>query len=471
LDTVEDDMRGSIRMIREYLARAPNDPTGQEELVRFLDRLAGHLNALSRPGDAEDLGRQAVVESQKLVRAFPSSFMYRNTLANVYNTHGRSLSGLGKYSEAAEQHRRAAALGRELTSEFPGDLLYGSALIHSLVGQSHAERQSQNPAAAEQTARAALAAADRLAVPHAWQADVVVQRTTALEALMHALEDQGRYDDVLAPARERVTLLEKLQTAHPDVPEFAGNLALARVYLARYLAKLGEEKEAEALLRRVYSESQGLKSENAESVRGFAGFELVQVFRQLGQWAEAERWADLSVADSSRRHERNRTSAEIKGILCQSHWYRAIARDHLGRYAEAAADWGEAAKLADVAMDRAFYLAHRGSSLARGGDSKGAASEFAAAVRGAEAALKAKELDGITYYDAAGVYALAAGGTTDPAAAEKYAAEAVVLLGRAAGVGYLSDPAQRKTLRAADEYAPLHAREDFKKLLAGLEKK
>ena len=95
-------------------------------------------------------------------------------------------------------------------------------------------------------------------------------------------------------------------------------------------------------------------------------------------------------------------------------------------------------------MDKAFYLAHRGDSLARGGDAEKAATEFAAAIHQAETVLKASDLTGLTYYDAAAVYALAAGGLADPVAVETHAAEAVRLLGRAAAVGYLSDQAQVK---------------------------
>ena len=85
--------------------------------------------------------------------------------------------------------------------------------------------------------------------------------------------------------------------------------------------------------------------------------------------------------------------------------------------------------------------------------------------------MKGAEQTGITLYDGAAVYALVAGGTADPAAADRHAAEAVRLLGRAAAAGYLDDPAQVDTLRAADEYAALRRRPDYRKLLADLDGK
>jgi len=190
-----------------------------------------------------------------------------------------------------------------------------------------------------------------------------------------------------------------------------------------------------------------------------------------GRWVESEELAGRAVEEVAARHKQQPDNGDHQRLLVQCYWYRATARDHLKRYADAAADWGEAAKLADIPMDRAFYLAHRGSSLARGGHAKRAAPEFAAAIREAETVLKAEKLNGLTYYDAGAVYAFAAGGTPDPPVSAKYATEAVRLLGLAAKVGYLNDPAQRKTLRAADEYTALHSHTAFKKLLADLDAK
>jgi hypothetical protein len=109
--------------------------------------------------------------------------------------------------------------------------------------------------------------------------------------------------------------------------------------------------------------------------------------------------------------------------------------------------------------------------LARGGDEEKAATEFAAAIQQAEAVLKESDQAGITYYDAAAVYALAAGGLTDPVASETHASEAVRLLGRAAAVGFLGDPAQVKALRTADAYSALQTRPDFKRFLTDLDQK
>ncbi|MBX9623886.1 MAG: hypothetical protein K2X82_08725, partial [Gemmataceae bacterium] len=119
-------------------------------------------------------------------------------------------------------------------------------------------------------------------------------------------------------------------------------------------------------------------------------------------------------------------------------------------------------------VDLAFYEARRGASLARAGQAEAATPQLAAAVRRVEAALKAGPVTGLMFYDAAAVYALAAGAASDPHAAQAHAAEAVRLLGRAADIGYLNDPAQVRTMREADEYAALRGRADFRDLLRTL---
>ncbi len=142
--------------------------------------------------------------------------------------------------------------------------------------------------------------------------------------------------------------------------------------------------------------------------------------------------------------------------------------DNLKRFSDAASDWQSAADLADVPMDKAFYLAHCGSSLNKLNKQAEMSAAFAAATSQAESALKGSNLPGQTYYDAAIVFSLAA---DNPENEETSAAQSVRLLGLAASVGFLHDEGQRKAMLGEHAFEKLKKREDFKQLLSKFDSK
>lgn len=344
-------------------------------------------------------------------------------------------------------------------------------LVGSLLAQSDDEYQVQNYPAREQTIREALAELDRLVDIHGPQEQITVMRAEALSDLAWSFHHQARYREATIQAQGCVDLLTKLVADHKDVEQYRLSLLKAQLDLAQLLSIQGADAKAEQLLRAVFRDLEPLTGPPAERHRGVATFELAKVFARAGRSDEAEVWAGRSVEAFTRRRETN-PDGEDRDYLCQSHWHRATARNQLKRYAAAAEDWGEAAKLARKPMDTAFYLAHRGSSLVRAGDAKSATAEFVTAIATAVARLNdPKQLTGLDYYDAAAVYSLAIGGTEDPALKEKYGAEAVRLLGEAAKVGFLRDPAKVRELQSIDEYTALHGRADYKELIKTLTKK
>ncbi|MBX9583643.1 MAG: hypothetical protein K2X87_25355, partial [Gemmataceae bacterium] len=467
VEQAEREVRRSIELTREWLVAAPNGVAGSKNLANALAVRANLLETMERLPEAESVRREAIATWAKLADDWASVPEYRRRLAECYFDQARGLGLQGRLPEAAEQGRRSVAAARQLAAEFPGDLTTGLFLARGQYDLSRAERRTRNWAAAVAAARGALAETDRLVAVHGPHLDTAWVRANALGVLAFLLEDRVSHQEAVAHAREAVDLRVQVDRDRPT-PDHRSELCNSRRELAGFLASLGKVDEAESQLRAAIEESANLPPAARDEFWAATVFELTKVVSRAGRWGEAERWAGQAVDEFTRRHNQHPDNDQWRQACVQSHWHRGTARDRLGRYAEAAADWGTAADLADAQMDKAFYRAHRGASVARSGDAAGAAPELAAAIRLAEAALKADESSGILFYDAAAVYALAAVGAADPAAADRYAAEAVRLLGRAAGVGYLNDPAQVRTMRAADEYVALHPRADFRALLRTL---
>src|SRR5262249_67757 len=145
--------------------------------------------------------------------------------------------------------------------------------------------------------------------------------------------------------------------------------------------------------------------------------------------------------------------------LRNAHWGRAQALDALKRDAEAAKDWDKAVDLSPEPQQPAFRMS-RAASRVRAGQGDAAIQEAEGLVKNADAA---------TLYNAACVFALAAERADEPSGSlpkEQGALRAVALLRQAVGKGW-KDTAHMKT---DDDLKALRRRDDFKKLLADLEK-
>ncbi len=181
-----------------------------------------------------------------------------------------------------------------------------------------------------------------------------------------------------------------------------------------------------------------------------------------GEVYDQQAKSDLALADLTR-------ALELDPRLVPAYRGRARTLGRLGRYAEAVRDWD---RVIELDGGNAGFRLERALALARAEDHARAAAEANALARG-------EALQGDTLYDLARVYALASSAVRRDAnlsagdrdnLARQHAARAVALLGRAKAAGYYQGPRHLKALRTSPDLEPLRSRDDFKKLLAGLEK-
>src|SRR5262249_46726993 len=143
----------------------------------------------------------------------------------------------------------------------------------------------------------------------------------------------------------------------------------------------------------------------------------------------------------------------------------------LGQYARALADWDRAIEL-DQGPQRAWFRANRAAVLGHCGEHARTAAE-------AEQVASANDLPNDTWYDLARAGALASGAVRQddnvaPGEREKlaelYATRAVDWLTRAARAGLFRAPAYVQRLRTNKDLDALRSRDDFRKLLAEVER-
>jgi tetratricopeptide (TPR) repeat protein len=224
--------------------------------------------------------------------------------------------------------------------------------------------------------------------------------------------------DALTQYRRSITLLEELHKEHPKDP----------YYFVLFLPLLDLGKGKEAL-------------------------------------ASCERAVEVLEA-ALRQDSRN---PRARSCLRDAFWNRAFYLHREKQYRPALAAWDRALEL-DDGPDRAALRQGRAHTQAMLGDHARAAAE-------ATDLAKQKDASPQTCYELARILALSASAASEDAKlgqpereklVEGYAAHAVRLLGKAAGV--FRTPEQRKGLKTDAELDSLRGREDFKKWLETLEK-
>jgi serine/threonine-protein kinase len=495
----------------------PTVPEYRQKLAGSHNNLGLLLNETGRRAEAEAEYRQALALLAQLAADFPSVPQHRQALAGSHSNLGSLLAGLGKRSAEAE-HRQALALEAQLAADFPTVPEYRRRLAasHNNLGTLLADLGKRAEAEAEyRQALAFLAqlAADFPSVPE-YRQDLA--RSHANLGLL--LVDLGKRAEAEAEYRQALALRAQLVTAFPGVPVYRAGLASSHGNLGNLLADLGKRAEAEAEYRRALALSAQLAADFPTMPQHREGLatdhaNLGLLLADLGKRAEAEaeyrralalraqlaadfptvpdyavglgssycNWGNLlrvrgesavalewyakaravlePVLDKEPRWVRARL------FLRHVHMGRALSLDHLGRYAEAVADWDQALSLNDEKSGDGWLRLQRSVALARAG-------QRSQATTAVEALLQPVSADNATLYDAACVYALAAGQAgkdatpnTSSLLAERYATRAMVLLRQAVQKGY-KDAAHMKKDSDLDSLRP---RADFRKLLQDLD--
>ncbi len=272
----------------------------------------------------------------------------------------------------------------------------------------------------------------------------------------------GKREEARAEYQAARDLQKKLVEQFPAVPEYQKDLADTHTNLGILLVGLEEVEEARA-------EFQAALDLRKKLVEQFPAVPSYQIdlggsycnsgnrILMAGQAAESLPWFDLAVRTLKPVHDKEPRHVYAKQFLRNSHWKRALAYDRLKKPAEAVKDWDRAIELS-APTERPGFRANRASSQVQAGQVDEAVAEVAELTKNPFWAA-------VKWYNFACIYAVASGKIADKK--QDYADRAMELLQKAVKAGYkdLANMAKDPDLDA------LRERDDFKKLLAELEKK
>jgi eukaryotic-like serine/threonine-protein kinase len=461
----EEAFRRALDLQEKLVADFAAEPRYCRELAISYNNLANLLVALGQPRSAEESFRRALDIQEKLAAEFGTGAEYRQELARGHSNLGAFRASLGQFAAAEQAFRRALELQEQLAADFPTLPGFRQELARSQANLANLLAALGQRQAAEQAYRRALDFEEKLVadfskVPE-YRQDLASNYLN-YGALLVDLQQGPAAEQVY---RRALDIQEKLVAEFPAMPEYRQELARGLSNLGALLTTLGQQQAAEQAYRQALS----IREKLANDFPGFQqyGRQLAGTYGNFGKLlcshgkAEASlEWYAKAIAllEPLVRQEPRLITERL--VLRNSHWGRAEALDRLARHADALEDWDRALALNLGVADLAAICSGRAQSLARAGNHVEAAAE-------ANTLAESAGLNGGALYDLACVFTLAAAAVKDDAKLrDQYAARAVELLRQAVAKGFKDATHMKKDI----DLDPLREREDFKKLLADLEK-
>jgi tetratricopeptide (TPR) repeat protein len=462
----EDAYRQALSIQEKLAADVPAMPQYRWELARSHNSLGILLVDLGKPDEAEDAYRQARGILEKLVADFPAMPRYRQDLAASHSNRGNLLAALRKWPEAEAAYRQALGIQEKLAADFPAMAQYRRDLARSHSSRGVVLRELRKWPEAEDASRQALSiqvklVADFPTLPQ-YRQDLAYShnnRGNLLMVLHRWPEAEGAY-------RQALAILEKLVADCPTSPQYRQDLARSHNNRGNLFAVLSKWPETEDDYRQALAILEKLAADfpAIPQYRIDLSASQVNFGRQLTKQRQPEpalEWYARGIATLEGVLRQVKTDATARHHLRNAHGVRAETLDiYLKRHSEAVADWDRVVELSPEAEKPDFRL-RRAACLVWAGQVNAAAKE---------AEEVAKNANAVTVFKAACVFALAAARPDETGSSlskEACAKRTVALLRQAVAM----DGKIAEYIKRDSNLRPLRQRDDFKLLIAELEKK
>jgi tetratricopeptide (TPR) repeat protein len=496
---------------------------GEVDYAQDLGQSHHDLGALhaeaGRFADAEaELGK-ALQLRQRLAAEEPDNADYVGELAQTRQALAEVYDQQGDLARAVAGYREAEAGFAALAQDHPDKTEYATAQALCRRALGELEWRQGRPDQAEKEYTAALEVLRRLNRGASGSEESIEALAQTLNSLGEVHRGAGRLDRAEAIHREALTLFERLARQYPESATHRHDLAHTRNQLGMIHTATGRLAEAEADHRAAqvlydelihedprdpwnrsglayththlghlrvsegrlaeaeaaYTRARPLFEELAREQPGVVAHQLAlaSAYADMGNLcsrarkaAEALTWYARSVPVLESLAPPGKRPAEARFYLRYAYWGRAEALGRLGRHADALADWERALALADD-TGRPAVRAGRAATLARLGECDRAVAEV-------EAVLRERPPPASGLYQIACTYARAAAAAHQSGKEQQAAmhiARAIEMLESSDRVGLFQDPLAAADLKADPDLQALRPREDFRKLLARVEKK
>jgi serine/threonine-protein kinase len=228
--------------------------TGQDEAARAgamdaCSRVAQFQRLLARPREAEAAYRRALQIGEGLSTDFPATSAYRSKLASAHWGLGWALLLAGRAQEAEASHRTALQINRSLAAEFPTEPRHRLQVATTLHDLSRALTDSGRQEQAMEALDEAIGILRKLVADFPSDGPNQAMLGEALKAYTLGLFGKQKFGEAVQRGREAVELWQKLVKQFPDAILYRRSLGRAHSTLADVLANTGHLETALASYR------------------------------------------------------------------------------------------------------------------------------------------------------------------------------------------------------------------------------
>ena len=239
----------SVELYARLAADFPNVPAHRQALAKCHRNLGLLLNQTGRVKEAETVYRDALAIQQSLATDFPNVPDYRQDLARSHNNLGELFRQSRRIKEAEAAYRDALSLYQRLAADFPAIPEFRLALAGSQSNLGELFRQTGQIKEAEALHRDALAMRQRLAADFPNVPEYRQDLAKSHNNLGVLLYRTARAKEAEAVWRDALAIRQRLAADFPNVPAYRKDLALSHNNLGALLAETGRPKEAETMFR------------------------------------------------------------------------------------------------------------------------------------------------------------------------------------------------------------------------------
>ena len=265
---------------------------GNPDVVRYRVDLAGahvnlgilHMNSADSL-DAEAEFRDALALYQKLADDIPAVTDFRSRLADSHHGIGWSMAAGNKPQEAEAEYRKALVIQRKLADDNPAVAEFRSRLADCHTNLAELLLAAGKRPEAEAECRAAIVLQTKLARDNPTVIEFRNRLALSHSRLGELLLASGKLPEAVAEHRSALTIQQKLVADNSDVIKFRNRLAICHSRLGWILSSAGGSSEALSEYRAGLALQQTLVDEHPTivGVQAELAFSLGEVGRHLAQ--------------------------------------------------------------------------------------------------------------------------------------------------------------------------------------------
>jgi serine/threonine protein kinase/tetratricopeptide (TPR) repeat protein len=241
--------RDALTIQKPLALTFPDRPDFRLDLALTHDNLGDLFFSTGRLPQAETAWRDAQAALKQLVAQFPGRPDFCRALGERYNKHGGLLCERGRLKEGEAEYREALGFWKQLAAEFPNRAEFRQELARSQNNLGLALRNSSQPSEAETAYRGALTLRKKLVAEFPDRPDYRQDLARSHYSLGIVLRSTRQPKEAEAAYREALALRKQLVADFPDRTDFRQELAASQETLANLLRDTGRHKEAEAHYR------------------------------------------------------------------------------------------------------------------------------------------------------------------------------------------------------------------------------